>query len=308
MTLGATDQLTLVSLFHWSETLRMQGRLEESAIKHLYVLYVRENKFARRHYDLQESYKKTAFVLKEFSDRAATTEEGGNPGPRAAEKAMAEHLEHVSRQKGDEDYNYISDFKSESLKHEKDLDTPLQRQKSTSRPFLYPEGFDQKVIEKVVAGAVRWNRNEKGLTGALIIIGKNAGTHKPPSDGIPYKFMNSEQHEALMKCQVQCNSEQGLNFCIPKCKDTFNKQVFTQDGAVIVEPKSGKVTAMFCKLYPELSKCHYVHENKGTRHNTALEMTMTTPCVAVTRSDEGGVTLYSSDMSEKGYCLHLPEL
>ena len=96
-----------------------------------------------------------------------------------------------------------------------------------------------------------------------------------------------------------------LNICVDEHASAF-KELFMKDGGLIIHPKHGTVTAVTCKLYPGPT-CKYIHGDKGTKHNSALETTWDAPCVAVVRSESGGVTLYSTQMTKEGFCAHVDD-
>ena len=133
---------------------------------------------------------------------------------------------------------------------------------------------------------VEWNKYEHQFTGMLMMMGD--------ADKIPFKVLQPNFNELYIKKR--------LNIFDNTQADAF-KELFLKDGALIVHPATGDVSAVTCKLYPGAG-CQHQHKHKGTKHNSTLEVTWDVPCIAVVRSDSGGVTIYSSPMTHKGFCMH----
>lgn len=152
-----------------------------------------------------------------------------------------------------------------------------------------PGSVSPEVVKRALAIGVKWNKYEHNFTGMLMLIGD--------CTKVRHKIMQQDFHEMTAK--------KGLNI-FNDDQDAEFKELFQKDGGVIVHPYDGMVMAVTCKLYPG-PDCVYQHRGHGTKHNSALETTWDVSSVAVVRSDSGGVTMYSTLMTQKGTCAQIED-
>ena len=75
------------------------------------------------------------------------------------------------------------------------------------------------------------------------------------------------------------------------------------DGATVVDGVSGVIRAIRFKIQPSAGGCQrYKLDKHGTKHNSCLYASSIAPYVAIVRSDDGHITVFTPAASARGEC------
>ena len=137
-------------------------------------------------------------------------------------------------------------------------------------PTVAPE-----LCAHAVEVAMKFNQHEGKPTGCLLVLGN-------PEELVDLIQPMSQEHSSLVGKRIQ---DPGIEGPLRKS--------FAEDGCMVIDGQSGEILAANCMVRcPE--KSPYVFSGHGTRHHAALHLTAKFPGVAITRSQEGYVTVFSS--------------
>ena len=85
--------------------------------------------------------------------------------------------------------------------------------------------------------------------------------------------------------------------------DTRLRDLLAFDGATVVDGPSGVIRAIRYKIQPSASgRQRYKLDGHGTKHNSCLYASEVAPYVAVVRSDDGNITVFTPEASARGEC------
>ena len=83
--------------------------------------------------------------------------------------------------------------------------------------------------------------------------------------------------------------------------DTRLRDLLAFDGATVVDGPSGVIRAIRYKIQPSAGgRQRYKLDGHGTKHNSCLYASEVAPYVAVVRSDDGPITVFTPAASARG--------
>ena len=77
--------------------------------------------------------------------------------------------------------------------------------------------------------------------------------------------------------------------------EAFLRENFSRDGGMLIDGEAGKILRTNCMFAWKETGRHLFLDQHGTRHSAALHLAACRQCVAIVRSQDGYVTLFSSE-------------
>jgi hypothetical protein len=93
------------------------------------------------------------------------------------------------------------------------------------------------------------------------------------------------------------------NHNVLKDIDEQMRSILSWDGAIVVDGASGTILAVRLKIFSPRGV--FVFQGRGTKHNSAANYCEHFPSLCVIRSDDGMLTLISSETIKTGDAFHL---
>ena len=103
--------------------------------------------------------------------------------------------------------------------------------------------------------------------------------------------------ELLSVCRALSSKESSLlhaNFQDDKYESSL-REAFARDGGMLIDGQSGEILATKVRFKWRPTEVDFILEDHGTRHHEALDVACGSRCVAITRSEDGYVTVFSSE-------------
>ncbi|CAE7257029.1 GBP6 [Symbiodinium sp. CCMP2592] len=156
---------------------------------------------------------------------------------------------------------------------------PLQIDKiGTSRlgHVSLPPCVQFSVFQHCVDVAKRLSTYEAKATGCILVLADAANLPayrrlSTTSSSLCHKKITDHQHEGSLQ------------------------EAFAADGGILIDGRSGEILETKVKFTTGVTEFNLVLDGYGTRHHEALDVACGARCVAITRSQDGHVTVFSSE-------------
>jgi hypothetical protein len=151
---------------------------------------------------------------------------------------------------------------------------------------IVPSGIECDVVLQHFNVLMDWNTYEGVKTGAIIVLS--------PLECIDEMVATVLDDDKMLQMKGKRLYE----------NEGLARMLFVADGGTIVCGRTGILRATTVQ-FALRAGCQCKIEGHGSKHNIAVNLTSCGPCVALVRSSDGAITIFSSSMTEQGQALRI---